>query len=94
MLRASFAQDRVTPHPLKPGERQKIEFQIQRLTSRRLQAGSRLVLVLGVNKRPDQEINYGSGGEVDGESLADEAAKVPVKIRWWNDSYIETTVSR
>ena len=94
VLRASFAQDRVTPHPLKPGERQKIEFQIQRLTSRRLQAGSRLVLVLGVNKRPDQEINYGSGGEVDGESLADEAAKVPVKIRWWNDSYIETTVSR
>ena len=94
VLRASYAQDRVTPHPLKPGERQKIEFQIQRLTSRRLQAGSRLVFVLGVNKRPDQEINYGSASEVAGESLADEGAKVPVKIRWWNDSYIETTVSR
>jgi len=94
VLRASYAQDRVTPHPLKPGERQKIEFEIERLTSRRLQAGSRLVFVIGVNKRPDQEINYGSGGEVAGESLADEGSKVPVKIRWWNDSYIETAVAR
>jgi predicted acyl esterase len=94
VLRASYAQDRVTRHPLKPGERQKIEFKIERLTSRRLQAGSRLVFVLGVNKRPDQEINYGSGGDVAGESLTDEGSKVPVKIRWWNDSYIETAVMR
>ena len=94
VLRASYAQDRVMRHPLKPGERQKIEFKIERLTSRRLQVGSRLVLVLGVSKRPDLEINYGSGGDVAGESLADEESKVPVKIRWWNDSYIETAVMR
>ena len=94
VLRASYAQDRVTRHPLKPGERQKIEFKIERLTSRRLQAGSRLVWVVGVNERPDQEINYGSGGDVAGESAADEQSKVPVKIRWWNDSYIETAVVR
>lgn len=94
VLRASYAQDRLTPHLLKPGERQKIPFKIERLTSRRLQAGSRLVFVLGVNKRPDQEINYGSGAEVAGESLADEGSKVPLKIRWWNDSYVETAVAR
>jgi hypothetical protein len=94
VLRASYAHDRVTPHLLKPGERQKIEFKIERLTSRRLQAGSRLVFVLGVNKRPDQEINYGGGGEVAAESLADEGSRTPVKIRWWNDSYVETAVFR
>ena len=94
VLRASYAQDRVTRHLLKPGERQKIEFHIERLTSRRLQAGSRLVFVVGVNKRPDQEINYGSEGDVAGESLADPESKVPVKIRWWNDSYIQTGVAR
>jgi len=94
VLRASYAQDRVTRHPLKAGERQQLTFKIERLTSRRLQAGSRLVLVLGVNKRPDQEINYGGGGDVEGESLAEESSKVPVKIRWWNDSYIETPVVR
>jgi hypothetical protein len=52
------------------------------------------VVVLGVNKRPDQEINYGGGGDVEGESLAEAGSKVPVKIRWWNDSYIEMPVLR
>jgi hypothetical protein len=56
---------------------------MERLTSRKLQAGSRLVLVVGVNKRPDQEINYGSGEDVSEESLADDDDKVPVKIRWY-----------
>lgn len=94
VLRASYAHDRLARHTLKPGERQQLDFRIERLTSRRFQAGSRLVLVLGVNKRPDQEINYGGEGDVEGGSLADEGAKVPVKIRWWNDSYIETPVVR
>ena len=94
VLRASYAQDRVHRHLLKAGERQTISFKIERLTSRKLQAGSRLVLVLGVNKRPDQEINYGSGADVSAESLEDDADKVPVKIRWWGDSYIDIPVRR
>jgi len=94
VLRASYAQDRVTRHLLKRGERQKLAFKIERLTSRRLQVGSRLVWVVGVNKRPDQEINYGSDADVAGESIADEESKVPIKIRWWNDSYIQTAVIR
>ena len=94
VLRASYAQDRVNRHTLKAGERQQLTFKIERLTSRKLQVGSRLVVVLGVNKRPDQEINYGGGGDVEGESLAEAGSKVPVKIRWWNDSYIEMPVLR
>ena len=94
IFRASYAQDRVHRHLLKAGERQTISFKLERLTSRKLEAGSRLVLVLGVNKRPDQEINYGSGEDVSAESLADDDDKLPVKIRWYGDSYIDVPVRR
>ena len=70
-LRASYAHDRVHRHLLKAGERQQLTFKSERLTSRRLQAGSRLVMVLGINKRPDREINYGTGDDVSEESIAD-----------------------
>ena len=62
------------------------------MTSRELQAGSRLVVVLGINTRPDREINYGTGNDVSEESIAD--GKVPIKIRWYSDSYIEIPVLR
>jgi uncharacterized protein len=91
-FRASYARDRVHRHLLKAGERQELTFKSERLMSRRLQAGSRLVMVLGVNKRPDQEINYGTGNDVSEESIDD--GKVPVKLRWYSDSYIEIPVRR
>ena len=93
-LRASYAKDRLHRRLLKAGERQVVAFKIERLTSRRLQPGSRIVLILGVNKRPDEEINYGTGEDVSTESVESEGAKTPVKIRWWNDSYIEMPVQR
>ena len=92
-LRASYAKDRLHRRLLKAGERQVLAFKIERLTSRKLLAGSRIVLILGVNKRPDEEINYGTGGDVSNESL-ESAGKVPVRIRWYNDSYIDMPVQR
>jgi uncharacterized protein len=91
-LRASYARDRVHRHLLKAGERQELTFRSERLTSRRLSQGSRLVLVLGINKRPDREINYGTGNDVSEESIAD--GNVPLKIRWHSDSYIEIPIRR
>ena len=91
-FRASYAQDRSHRHLLKAGERQQLAFKSDRLTSRRLQAGSRLVMVLGINKRPDQQINYGTGGDVSDESIAD--ATWPLKIRWYGSSYIDIPVRR
>ena len=91
-LRASYARDRVHRHLLKAGERQELNFRSERLTSRRLSQGSRLVLVLGINKRPDREINYGTGNDVSEESIAD--GNVPLKIRWHSDSYIEIPILR
>jgi len=91
-FRASYARDRVHRHLLKAGERQELSFRSERMTSRLLQQGSRLVMVLGVNKRPDREINYGTGGDVSEESIDD--GKVPVKIRWHNDSYVDIPIRR
>ncbi len=91
-LRASYARDRVHRHLLKAGERQQLAFRSERMTSRQLLPGSRLVLVLGINKRPDREINYGTGNDVSEESIAD--GKIPLKIRWHSDSYIEIPVHR
>lgn len=89
-LRLSYAADRVHRHLLKAGERQEVAFTSERMTSRQLEKGSRLVMVLRVSKRPDREINYGTGGDVSEESIAD--AGVPLKVRWFNDSYIEVPV--
>jgi hypothetical protein len=91
-FRASYAQDRTHRHILKAGERQELAFKSERMTSRQLKPGSRLVMVLAINKRPDREINYGTGGDVSEESIAD--GKVPLKIRWYNDSYIEIPVRK
>jgi putative CocE/NonD family hydrolase len=91
-IRASYAKDRVHRQLLKAGERQQLAFQSERITSRLLQPGSRLVMVLAIAKRPDREINYGTGGDVSEESIADGA--IPLKIRWYNDSYIEIPIRR
>jgi uncharacterized protein len=91
-FRASYARDRVKRHLLKAGERQELNFKSERLTSRRLQPGSRLVMILGISKRPDREINYGTGGDVSEESIAD--GKPPLKIEWHSDSYIDIPVRR
>lgn len=91
-FRASYARDRVHRHLIKAGERQELPFTSERMTSRQLHAGSRLVIVLGILKRPDREINYGTGNDVSEESIAD--GRVPLKIRWYSDSYIDIPVRR
>jgi uncharacterized protein len=89
-FRASYAADRVHRHLLRSGERQTLAFQAERLTSRQLAAGSRLVLVVGLNKRPDMQINYGTDADVSDGTLDD--AKIPVNIRWYSGSFIELPI--
>jgi predicted acyl esterase len=86
-FRASYAKDRVKRKLFSAGVRQQLQFRSERLTGRRVQAGSRVVLILGVNKRPDRQLNYGTGDDVSEESLDD--AAVPLRIRWYSTSYIE-----
>jgi uncharacterized protein len=91
-MRASYARDRVHRRLLKAGERQALNIRGERMTSRLLQPGSRLVVILGISKRPDREINYGTGNDVSEESIAD--GKVPIKIRWYSDSYVDVPILR
>jgi putative CocE/NonD family hydrolase len=86
-FRASYARDRVQRRLLLAGVRQQLPFQSERMVGRRLQAGSRLVLTLGINKRPDQQINYGAGDDVSAESIED--ASTAHRIRWHEGSFIE-----
>ena len=57
------------------------------MTARKLAAGSRLVLLVGLNKRPDRQINYGTDRDVNSETIDD--ATRPVRVRWHERSYIE-----
>ncbi|WP_228378862.1 CocE/NonD family hydrolase [Chryseobacterium hispalense] len=60
--------------------------------SKKIEKGSKLILVVGVNKSPLWQINYGTGKDVSEESIAD--AKEPLEIKWYNDSYIEIPVMK
>src|SRR4030095_13293591 len=77
-FRASYARDRAKRRLLHAGERQQLTFRSERMMARRLQAGSRLIMALGINKRADQQLNYGTGDDVSEESIED--AGVPVRL--------------
>jgi uncharacterized protein len=91
-FRASYSRDRSARQPLQKGARQKLAFASAHFVARRLEAGSRLVLVLGVNKRPDREVNHGSGKVVSEETVKD--GKTPLKIQFFNTSTVEIPVRR
>jgi putative CocE/NonD family hydrolase len=90
--RASYVADLSYRHLLTPGKRQHLDFKSIRLMSRKVEPGSRLVVVLSILKGNGQQINYGTGKDVSDETIAD--AKVPLKIRWFADSYVELPVWR
>lgn len=77
---------------LKPGRRERFDFQAQRLSSRQFQAGSRLVARISLGKDPANQINYGSGKDVSDETLAD--AGDPVRIEWSGRSYLEIPLAQ
>ena len=58
-----------------------------RLLGRKLAAGSRIVVTLGVVKQPDRQLNLGSGKDPSDETRAD--AGEPLEIRWRGSSYLD-----
>lgn len=90
LQRASYAKDRVKRQLLHPGKMELIEMNNTFFTSRQLQKGSRLVIIIGINKNPDWQINYGTGKDVSDETIND--AKIPLEIKWYNNSSIKIPV--
>jgi len=90
--RASFVGDLEHRRLLTPGVRTALDFRSVRLVSRRVAAGSRIVLVLSVLRNPGQQINYGTGLNVSDETIADAGA--PLVIQWYSGSHIDLPISR
>jgi putative CocE/NonD family hydrolase len=85
--RASYASDMSKRKLLIPGKMENIPFYRSRVFSRQLQKGSKLLLVLNIDKNPFAQINYGTGKDVSKETVKD--AGIPLEIKWSTGSFIE-----
>ena len=88
--RASYASDVTKRKLLTPGKAATLPFTRTSLVSRQLSRGSRLVLLLTVEKNENAQVNYGTGKDVSDESIAD--AKQPLHVQWHNDSYVKVPI--
>ncbi|MGY0038025.1 CocE/NonD family hydrolase C-terminal non-catalytic domain-containing protein [Pedobacter sp. NJ-S-72] len=89
--RASYAKDMSVRELLHPGIKEVIPFSRTRLVSRRqLSKGSRLLVVLNIDKNPFAQINYGTGKDVSDENIKD--GRIPLKIKWITDSFVDIPV--
>lgn len=90
--RASYANDMTKRRLLMPDRVDTIPLDNTLLVSRQLQKGSRLLVLLDINRGPHAQLNYGTGKDVSDESIAD--AKQPLVVQWLNDSTITIPISR
>ena len=90
--RASYAHDITTRRLLEPGAVSVIPFDRTRLVSRLVEPGSRLLLVVDVIKNNFHEINYGTGGTVSEESIAD--ASENLTVDWLTGSFIRIPMTK
>lgn len=90
--RASYAKESINRQLLSPGKKEMIPITPTRMISREFSKGSKLVIVLNINKHPYEVINYGTGKDVNDETIAD--AGEPLQIKWFNDSYIKVPIEK
>lgn len=90
--RASYAADMSVRKLLHPGKIETIPFYRSRMVSRKLSKGSRLLVVLDINKNSFAEVNYGTGKDVSTETVSD--GKIPLRIKWYNNSFISVPVKQ
>ncbi|HTJ49246.1 MAG TPA: CocE/NonD family hydrolase [Cyclobacteriaceae bacterium] len=90
LARASYAKDRSKRQLLKPGKEEIIPINNSYFVSKRLNKGSRIVVKVGILKRPAWQINYGTGKDVSDESMKD--GLIPLQIRWSNGSHFKLPI--
>ncbi len=87
--RASYAEDPQKRRLLSPGKPQRLRFETT-VTARKMKAGSRLLVLVDVNKHPMAQVNYGTGKDVSDESVQD--AGEPLKLEILGGSYFEVPI--
>jgi len=90
MGRASYAKNILKRQLLTPGKIEAIPFSNSYFTVKKINKGSRIVALVNVNKSPFEQINYGTGKDVNDETIKD--AKEPLKVKWFNDSFISIPI--
>ncbi|UHO39845.1 CocE/NonD family hydrolase [Chryseobacterium capnotolerans] len=90
IARASYAKNNETRQLLTPNTIEQIPIKNAYVMSKKIEKGSKLLLLVGVNKNPNWQLNYGTGKDVSDETIQD--AGEPMQIKWYNDSYVEIPV--
>lgn len=88
--RASFAKDRENRNLLVPYKKTQVSFDNSKLVSKKIEKGSSIVVVVNVNKNNNAQINYGTGKDVNKESIKD--TKTPLKITFTGNSSISLPI--
>jgi putative CocE/NonD family hydrolase len=84
--RASYANEMSHRQLLTPNKKTIIPIVNARMTAKLINKGSRLVMVLNVNKNTSAQVNMGSGKDVSTETSED--AGEQLRLKWFNDSQI------
>nr|WP_315033028.1 CocE/NonD family hydrolase [uncultured Chryseobacterium sp.] len=90
LVRASYAKDNSTRQLLKPGKKEQIPIKNSMFMSKKIEKGSKLIVLVGVNRSKNWQVNYGTGKNVSDETIRD--AGDPLEVKWYNDSYVEIPV--
>jgi len=90
--RASYAKNIEKRQLLNPDTIETISFSNTHLIIKQLSKGSRLLIVVDVNKNSFSQLNYGTGKEVSDETIKD--TKVPLQIKWYTDSFVKIPILR
>jgi uncharacterized protein len=92
LTRASYTKNRSKRQLLQPDKIEKVAINNAFFMSKKISAGSKLILIVDVNKNPNWQLNYGTGKDVSDETIED--AKVPLQVKWYNNSVIKVPVMR
>tara|TARA_R110001606_G_scaffold358668_1_gene510335 strand:+ start:457 stop:2682 length:2226 start_codon:yes stop_codon:yes gene_type:complete len=88
--RASYAKDREQRNLLIPNQKTQVSFNNSKIISKKLEKGSRIVVVVNINKNNNAQINYGTGKDINTESIKD--AKIPLNITFTGNSSISLPI--
>lgn len=90
--RASYAKNPEKRKLLRENKETVMALTNNEFVSKKLEKGSKLVLILGIVKSPFMQINYGTGKDVSEETIKD--AEEPLEIKFYNNSFIKIPISK